>query len=228
MPVKVYGASPEGMKGRYSPAECIGAVKHRVEGNPDPKHVICRAAEPHHADADAALYPTHRCVLEEIREPYAHGGALYSLVQFREAAQDAERAVTGNGCRNQQHSLVNDRSGGNDRCKLAKTRAARPLQKSLPRLITCLVIILGCRNESLAQGFKEQSQALIPLLQCRCHRVCCANMRAVSKLSGRGIRPMCSSRRNTPSSHRKSDWRGCPDLGYRTRPNPLSVCPESC
>lgn len=37
--VKIYGASPEGGKGRYSPAVCTGAVKHRVEGKPDPKHV---------------------------------------------------------------------------------------------------------------------------------------------------------------------------------------------
>ena len=37
--VKLYGASPESMKGRYSPAECIGARKERIEGNPDPKHV---------------------------------------------------------------------------------------------------------------------------------------------------------------------------------------------
>jgi IS1 family transposase len=37
--VKIYGAVPEGAKGRYSPAECTGAVKHRVEGRPDPKHV---------------------------------------------------------------------------------------------------------------------------------------------------------------------------------------------
>jgi IS1 family transposase len=36
---KVYGTSPESMKGKYSPAECIGTQKHRVEGDPDPKHV---------------------------------------------------------------------------------------------------------------------------------------------------------------------------------------------
>ena len=29
---------PEGEK-RYSPAECTGAIKHRVEGKPDPKYV---------------------------------------------------------------------------------------------------------------------------------------------------------------------------------------------
>jgi IS1 family transposase len=36
---KVYGASPESSKGKYSPAECIGTQKHRIEGEPDTKHV---------------------------------------------------------------------------------------------------------------------------------------------------------------------------------------------
>ncbi len=44
MLVKVYGPAPEGQR-RYSPAECIGAVKHRVEGNPDPNHVSTSYAE---------------------------------------------------------------------------------------------------------------------------------------------------------------------------------------
>ena len=39
MLVKLFGASPDSMKGRYSPAECIGARKERIEGNPDPKHI---------------------------------------------------------------------------------------------------------------------------------------------------------------------------------------------
>jgi IS1 family transposase len=38
MLVKVYGADPPGEK-RYSPAECLGAVKTRIEGTPDPNHV---------------------------------------------------------------------------------------------------------------------------------------------------------------------------------------------
>jgi len=37
--VKLYGASPESAKGRYSPAECTGIKKNRIEGNPDPKHI---------------------------------------------------------------------------------------------------------------------------------------------------------------------------------------------
>jgi len=43
--VKLFGAAPESMKGRYSPAECIGARKERIEGNPDPKHVSTSYAE---------------------------------------------------------------------------------------------------------------------------------------------------------------------------------------
>src|SRR5712675_1007588 len=37
--VKLYGEAPESMKGRYSPAECTGIVKTRIEGSPDPRHV---------------------------------------------------------------------------------------------------------------------------------------------------------------------------------------------
>ncbi len=43
--IKLYGAVPENAKGRYSPAECIGAKKERVEGNPDMAHVSTSYAE---------------------------------------------------------------------------------------------------------------------------------------------------------------------------------------
>ncbi len=36
---KVYGNSPESTKGKYSPAECVGTQKLRIEGEPDAKHV---------------------------------------------------------------------------------------------------------------------------------------------------------------------------------------------
>jgi IS1 family transposase len=45
MLVKLYGAAPEAAKGRYSPAQCIGARKERIEGKPDPKHVSTSYAE---------------------------------------------------------------------------------------------------------------------------------------------------------------------------------------
>lgn len=37
--VKIYGDVPEGTKGRYSPAECTGAIKTRVIGWPDEDHI---------------------------------------------------------------------------------------------------------------------------------------------------------------------------------------------
>jgi hypothetical protein len=43
--IKMYGATSENAKGRYSRAECIGARKERIEGNPDPKHLSTSYAE---------------------------------------------------------------------------------------------------------------------------------------------------------------------------------------
>ncbi len=38
--IKLYGnESEEGTKGKYSPAECTGAIKERIQGNPDMEHV---------------------------------------------------------------------------------------------------------------------------------------------------------------------------------------------
>ena len=45
MLVKVYGITPEGNTRRYSQAECVGARKHLVEGNPDARHVSTSFAE---------------------------------------------------------------------------------------------------------------------------------------------------------------------------------------
>jgi hypothetical protein len=43
--VKLFGAAPEAAKGRYSPAECTGIIKQRIEGSPAPKHVSTSYAE---------------------------------------------------------------------------------------------------------------------------------------------------------------------------------------
>ncbi|MES0065499.1 IS1 family transposase [Mesorhizobium sp. M0074] len=37
--IKIYGASPDSAKGRYSPADCTGIKKNRIEGDPDIAHV---------------------------------------------------------------------------------------------------------------------------------------------------------------------------------------------
>ena len=44
MLVKIYGEAPEAEK-RYSPAQCIGAKKNTIEGNPDPDHISTSYAE---------------------------------------------------------------------------------------------------------------------------------------------------------------------------------------
>src|SRR5262249_49368986 len=45
MLVKIYGPTQEPAKGRNSPADCIGARKEVIEGNPDKAHVSTSYAE---------------------------------------------------------------------------------------------------------------------------------------------------------------------------------------
>ena len=45
--IKQYGDVPEAHKGRYSPAECTGTKKIKVEGDPDLKHVSTSYVERH-------------------------------------------------------------------------------------------------------------------------------------------------------------------------------------
>jgi hypothetical protein len=44
MLVKMYGTPQDGQK-RYSPAECIGCVRKRMNGQPDPDHISTSFAE---------------------------------------------------------------------------------------------------------------------------------------------------------------------------------------
>lgn len=37
--VKLYGNAPESFKGRYSPADCTGIKKTKIEGSPDERHI---------------------------------------------------------------------------------------------------------------------------------------------------------------------------------------------
>ena len=43
--VKIYGEAPDALKGRYSPSECIGALKVPVQTGPDRKHISTSYAE---------------------------------------------------------------------------------------------------------------------------------------------------------------------------------------
>ena len=80
MLVKIYGASSEGQK-RYSPAECIGAVKHRIEGKPDLKHVSTSYAE--RSNLNIRMHPRRFTRLTNAFskkiENHAHSVALFAL-----------------------------------------------------------------------------------------------------------------------------------------------------
>lgn len=45
--IKLFGVAPDSAKGRYSPAECIGIRKERINGEPDPRHVSTSFVERH-------------------------------------------------------------------------------------------------------------------------------------------------------------------------------------
>ena len=90
MLIKVYGASPDGAKGRYSPAECIGAEKPRlpVTRIRSTSYVLQRVLQSHDADAQPPFHPAYECLLKEIREPRAHGRDLRGLVQLDTHSQN--------------------------------------------------------------------------------------------------------------------------------------------
>jgi hypothetical protein len=79
MLVKVYGPSLEGEK-RYSPAECIGAVKHRVKGNP--KHVSTSFAERNNLNIrrHSRRMPRLTNAFSKKLENHAHAMALHSCI----------------------------------------------------------------------------------------------------------------------------------------------------
>jgi hypothetical protein len=80
MLVKIYGADPTGEK-RYSPTECIGAAKHRVEGNPDPKYVSTSFAERQNLNIRMGNRRMTRLTnaFPKKAENYAHMMAIYFM-----------------------------------------------------------------------------------------------------------------------------------------------------
>jgi IS1 family transposase len=81
MLVKLYGASPEAAVGRYSPAECTGIRKTRIEGNPDPAHVSTSYAERHNLNMRMQMRRFTRLTTGYSKkiENHEHMVALYTV-----------------------------------------------------------------------------------------------------------------------------------------------------
>ena len=81
MLVKLYGAASDAAKGRYSPAECTGIRKTRIEGNPDPAHVSTSYAERHNLNMRMQMRRFTRLTTGYSKkiENHEHMVALYTV-----------------------------------------------------------------------------------------------------------------------------------------------------
>src|SRR6266581_8167474 len=79
--VKLFGEAPESAKGRYSPAECTGIRKTRIEGNPDPKRISTSYSERHNLNMRMQMRRCTRLTTGYSKkiENHIHMVALYTV-----------------------------------------------------------------------------------------------------------------------------------------------------
>jgi IS1 family transposase len=81
MLIKLFGPAPDSSKGRYSPAECTGIRKTRIEGSPDPKHISTSYAERHNLNMRMQMRRFTRLTTGYSKkiENHIHMVALYTV-----------------------------------------------------------------------------------------------------------------------------------------------------
>lgn len=102
--MKLYGPTSESAKGRYSPAECIGAHKERIEGNPDPKHISTSFSERSNLTMRMHTRRFTRLTnaFSKKVENHAHAVALHMMyLQFRPHASVRSHDACDGGWRDQ-------------------------------------------------------------------------------------------------------------------------------
>jgi IS1 family transposase len=87
MLVKQYG-EPVGALGRYSPGECIGAIPHRVEGRPDPKHISTSYVERQNLNLRMGIRRFTRLTNEFSKSADAHYNMMSLYVVFHNFCRD--------------------------------------------------------------------------------------------------------------------------------------------
>ncbi len=98
--VKIYGPAPDGPR-RYSPAECLGAVKTPIQGNPDMAHVSTSYAERNNLNIRMHTRRMTRLTnaFSKKMENHAHAMALhflyYNFVRIHKTLKTTPAMATG-------------------------------------------------------------------------------------------------------------------------------------